>query len=144
MAAVLKISSGEKWHDIYPELGTEPIPIDPYVSHEYFEKERALIFRKVWLNLGRVEQIPKPGDYFVRDLAVCNTSILIVRGKDSTIRAFHNMCAHRVISSSRTPAGHVRGCSPANFMAGHMGLMDRCATSQTKRVSLISTNKRSA
>ena len=95
MAAVSKISNGKKWHDLYPELGTEPIPIDPYVSHECFERERALIFRKVWLNVGRVEQIPKPGDYFVRDLAVCNTSILIVRGKDSTIRAFHNMCAHR-------------------------------------------------
>ena len=63
MAAVSKISNGKKWHDLYPELGTEPIPIDPYVSHECFERERALIFRKVWLNVGRVEQIPKPGDY---------------------------------------------------------------------------------
>src|SRR3984893_15374865 len=89
MAAIQKISNGEKWHDIYPELGTEPIPINPYVSHEYFERERALIFRKVWLNVGRVEQIPKPGDYFVRDLAVCKTSILVVRGQDSTIRSPH-------------------------------------------------------
>jgi hypothetical protein len=46
MAAVLKTSSGEKWHDIYPELGTEAIPIDPYVSHEYFEKERRELTRQ--------------------------------------------------------------------------------------------------
>ena len=84
-----------KWHDRYPELGTGPIPIEPYVSREYFEQERERIFRKVWLNVGRVEQIPQPGDYFVKDLAVCNTSILVVRGKDGTIRAFHNMCSHR-------------------------------------------------
>ena len=74
-----------KWHDLYPELGTGPIPIEPYVSREYFEKERALIFRKVWLQVGRVEQIPGPGDYFVKELAICNTSILVVRGKDDVV-----------------------------------------------------------
>jgi hypothetical protein len=61
-AASLGTSNGKKWHDLYPELGTGPIPIEPYVSREYFEKEQALIFRKVWLNIGRVEQIPNPGD----------------------------------------------------------------------------------
>ena len=84
-----------KWHDRYPELGTGPIPIEPYISREYFEQERARIFRKVWLNIGRVEQLSQPGDYFVKDLAVCNTLILVVRGKDGVIRAFHNMCSHR-------------------------------------------------
>jgi|SRR5581483_3199997 len=95
MAAVAKGSHHKKWHDRYPELGTGPIPIEPYVSREYFEKERERIFRKTWLNIGRVEQVPQPGDYFVKDLAVCNTSILVVRGRDGTIRAFHNMCSHR-------------------------------------------------
>ncbi len=84
-----------KWHDRYPELGTGPIPIEPYISREYFEQERARIFRQVWLNIGRVEQLSQPGDYFVKDLAVCNTLILVVRGKDGVIRAFHNMCSHR-------------------------------------------------
>ena len=96
MAAVaLPRAQGKKWHDLYPELGTGPIPIEPYVSREYFEKERERIFRKVWLNVGRVERIPHRGDYFVKDLAICKTSILVVRGKDDTIRAFHNMCTHR-------------------------------------------------
>ena len=71
----------DKWHDRYPELGTGPIPIEPYVSREYFEQERTRIFRKTWLNIGRVEQIPQAGDYFVKDLTVCGTSILVVRGK---------------------------------------------------------------
>ncbi len=84
-----------KWHDRYPELGTGPIPVEPYVSPEYFEQERAQVFRKTWLNIGRVEQIPQPGDYFVNDLTICNTSILVVRGKDGEVHAFHNMCSHR-------------------------------------------------
>jgi len=94
-STALKATSNRRYHDLYPELGTGPISIEPYVSHEYFEKERTLIFRKVWLNVGRVQDIPNAGDYFVKDLAICNTSILIVRGKDGAIRAFHNMCSHR-------------------------------------------------
>jgi phenylpropionate dioxygenase-like ring-hydroxylating dioxygenase large terminal subunit len=84
-----------KWHSRYPELGTGPLPIEPYISREHFEKERERIFRKVWLNVGRVEQIPNPGDYFVKDLAVCNTAIVIVCGDDRKVHAFHNMCSHR-------------------------------------------------
>ena len=88
-------TNGWKWHGQYPELGTGPVPIEPYISPEYFEREREKIFRKVWLNVGRVEQIPNSGDYFVKDLVVCQTSILIVRSEDGQVRAFHNMCSHR-------------------------------------------------
>lgn len=95
MAAPVTRSDGKTWHDRYPELGTGPIPIDPYVSREYFEKERDGLFRKLWLNVGRVEQVPEGGHYFVKDLAVCDTSIVVVRGDDGAIRAFHNMCSHR-------------------------------------------------
>jgi len=84
-----------RWHDKYPQLGTDPVPAAVFTSAEQFEREREQIFRKVWLNVGRVEQIPHPGDYVVKDLAVCNTSVLVVRGKDGTVKAFHNMCSHR-------------------------------------------------
>jgi len=100
MAAVTKAEvaaapHGKKWHDLYPELGTGPVPIEPYISQEYFELERERIFRKVWLNVGREEEIPKPGDYLVKDLPVGKTSLLVVRGKDGRLRAFHNVCSHR-------------------------------------------------
>ena len=77
----------------YPELGTAPIPTEPYRSEAYLERERDRIFRKVWLNVGRVELIPGAGDYFVRD--ILNASVLVVRQEDGSIRAFHNACAHR-------------------------------------------------
>lgn len=94
MATVPKFRDN-RWTVGYPELGTGPIPVEPYISREYFERERERIFRKVWLNVGRVEEIPDPGDYLVKALAVCKTSILIVRGQDGAIRAFHNICSHR-------------------------------------------------
>ena len=88
-------ANGKIWHTDYPELGTGPIPIEPCVSPAYFAQEREKIFKQFWLNVGRLEQIPQPGDYFVKDLPVCHTSVLVVRGRDGRVRAFHNMCSHR-------------------------------------------------
>ena len=85
----------DRWNDKYPDLGKEPIPIEPYISREYFELERERIFRNVWLQVGRIERIPDPGDYFVQEIPVCHTSIVVVRGQAGTIHAFHNMCSHR-------------------------------------------------
>jgi phenylpropionate dioxygenase-like ring-hydroxylating dioxygenase large terminal subunit len=79
----------------YPEIGTGPVPIEPYMSENYFNLEREKVFKRTWINIGRVEEIPNPGDYIVRGLAVCKTTILVVRGKDGVIRAFHNVCPHR-------------------------------------------------
>ena len=76
-------------------LGTEPIPIEPYFSEDYWEAEKATIFRKSWLYTGRVEQIPNNGNFFVKELPWCPTSLLVWRGRDGAVRAFHNMCSHR-------------------------------------------------
>ena len=91
----LPLLNGNKWHDQYPELGTGPLPLTVFTPKEQFALEREHIFSKVWLNVCRIEQIPNPGDYFVKDISVCNTSVIVVRGKDGQIRAFHNMCSHR-------------------------------------------------
>lgn len=85
----------QRWHASYPELGTGPVPMEPIISPTYFALERDRIFRRVWLQVGRIEQLPEVGSYFVKDMAVCRTSIVVVRGKDGQIRAFHNVCSHR-------------------------------------------------
>ncbi|MBV8770900.1 MAG: aromatic ring-hydroxylating dioxygenase subunit alpha [Deltaproteobacteria bacterium] len=89
------VIADKRWVRAYPELGTGPIPAEPCISPAYFELERERVFRRAWLNMGRVEAIPKPGDYIVRELAVCNTSILLMRGDDGVVRGFHNVCSHR-------------------------------------------------
>ena len=58
-------------------------------------RERDAIFRKTWLNVGRVEQVPKTGSYFTKELDAARTSVVVVRGKDGEVRAFHNICRHR-------------------------------------------------
>jgi phenylpropionate dioxygenase-like ring-hydroxylating dioxygenase large terminal subunit len=76
-------------------LGEDPVPVDSCTSQGYFEKERDLVFRKSWLCMGREDQIPKAGDYVVKELELFNTSLLIARGRDGVVRGFHNVCSHR-------------------------------------------------
>ncbi|MFT4561804.1 MAG: phenylpropionate dioxygenase-like ring-hydroxylating dioxygenase large terminal subunit [Gammaproteobacteria bacterium] len=88
-------TNGATWHSKHPHLGTGPLPTKVFTCENQFQLEREHIFKKLWLNVGRIEKIPEPGNYFVQDIAMCQTSILVVRGKDGEIRAFHNMCSHR-------------------------------------------------
>ena len=88
-------ATAKRWAERYPEIGTGPVPIEPCISQEYFERERNAIFKRVWLNVGRVEQVPHPGDFYTIDIAAAGASLVIVRDQDGTVRAFHNMCSHR-------------------------------------------------
>jgi phenylpropionate dioxygenase-like ring-hydroxylating dioxygenase large terminal subunit len=76
-------------------IGTAPIPAGPYYRDDYFELEREAIFKRVWLQIGHVCEIPEPGSFIVRELEFAKASILITRGKDGVVRAFHNVCTHR-------------------------------------------------
>lgn len=76
-------------------LGTQPVSTEPYISPGFFELERDRIFRRVWLFALRVEEIPEPGDFVVKDFGICGASVLLARGKDENVRAFHNVCSHR-------------------------------------------------
>jgi Rieske 2Fe-2S family protein len=83
------------WTAHYPELGTEPVSYEDSISPEIYELEREAIFKRAWLNVGRVEQLKRKGSYFTRELAVAGTSVVIVRDIDGEVRAFHNICRHR-------------------------------------------------
>ncbi|WP_330310320.1 MULTISPECIES: aromatic ring-hydroxylating dioxygenase subunit alpha [unclassified Streptomyces] len=83
------------WTEQYPELGTGPVNYEDSIDPAYYEAEREAIFKRTWLNVGRVELLPKTGSYFTKELAVADTSLILVRGRDQQIRAFHNVCRHR-------------------------------------------------
>jgi len=83
------------WTEHYPELGTGPISFRDSTSPEFYELEREAIFKRAWLNVARVEEVPRVGSYLTKEIAVVNASIIVVRGKDQQIRAFYNVCRHR-------------------------------------------------
>ena len=86
----------------YPDVGMGALPIEPYISEEFFERERAKIFKRMWLYIGRAERIPKPGDYFTQTIEAVRTkkdgtspSFIVCRDKNGEVRAFYNTCQHR-------------------------------------------------
>lgn len=83
------------WTEHYSGLGTAPVSYADSISPEFFELERQAIFERCWLQVGRIEQLPRPGSYFTKELPVARTSLVVVRDREGKVRAFHNVCRHR-------------------------------------------------
>ena len=77
------------------QLGTGKLPVDSYVCKDFFARENQNLWPKTWLLAGRESDVANPGEYFVLDLDVIGASVIVVRGKDNILRAFHNVCTHR-------------------------------------------------
>jgi phenylpropionate dioxygenase-like ring-hydroxylating dioxygenase large terminal subunit len=83
------------WTEHYPELGTGPVSYEDSISPDHYALEREAIFKRMWLNVGRVEQLPRAGSYFTKEIAAAGTAVIVVKGTDGEVRAFHNICRHR-------------------------------------------------
>ena len=62
------------------------------------------MFRPSWQVVCHVNDIPKPGDYHTFDFL--NEAIIVIRGDDGVVRAFHNVCRHRASRLVDGPSGH--------------------------------------
>jgi len=89
-----------------PFIGTHPIEGHRYTSREFFAREFDRMWTRVWLLLGREDEIANPGDWQREDVGP--ESILMVRQKDGSIKAFYNVCQHRGNRLVFEEKGHVR------------------------------------
>lgn len=112
-----------------PAMGDAPLPVAPYVSRAFFELEREKVFRRAWLEVARVEDVPDPGDYRVVDIEVLGWSLLLTRGSDGALRAFHNVCPHRGNKVVQHRAGHANGftCGFHGWVFGNDGELKHMA-----------------
>lgn len=76
-------------------LGCAPVPAGPYYLDHYFALEREAIFKRTWLVIGHECELPKVGDFIVREITFAKASVLLTRAKGGEVRAFHNVCPHR-------------------------------------------------
>jgi phenylpropionate dioxygenase-like ring-hydroxylating dioxygenase large terminal subunit len=91
-----RLATGKgKFTPLYPDLGTGPVSYEDSISPEFFEAEREAVFKRTWLYVGREERVARPGAFFTRELPGDLASLVITRGLDGTVHAFHNACAHR-------------------------------------------------
>ncbi len=77
---------------IAPPGAALSLPPGCYTDAEWAKAEAAL-FRSNWIGVGRSDQIAKSGAY--RTLDVAGQSVILLRDRDSILRAFANTCRHR-------------------------------------------------
>ena len=108
----------------------DPVVIgrEAYVSRDYLEAEREKLWRSHWLQAGRVEDIPSPGDFITYD--ILDDSVIITRGDDGQVRAFHNVCPHRGRKLIDTPKGqrNARGNKKSIICGFHGWVFNREGT----------------
>ncbi|MEM9016570.1 MAG: aromatic ring-hydroxylating dioxygenase subunit alpha [Verrucomicrobiota bacterium] len=76
-----------------PRKRSQSLPSGSYVSSEFMNWEVEEIFRKEWISLCHISQVPNPGDFVRVDL--CGEPLLVSRGKDEKIRVLSRVCRHR-------------------------------------------------
>tara|TARA_B100001105_G_scaffold250636_1_gene239222 strand:- start:153 stop:1322 length:1170 start_codon:yes stop_codon:yes gene_type:complete len=72
---------------------SKSLPAWTYTSNEFFELEKNSLFLCNWQLICHTSNIPDIGDYFTLNLF--HERILVIKGNDNVIRAFHNVCSHR-------------------------------------------------
>lgn len=80
------------------------LPAQAYTASAFYQWEVQHIFKKQWLCVGHVSQVPKLGDYITLDLL--DEPIVIVRGKDNQIHVLSRVCAHRGMDMMPEGFGH--------------------------------------
>lgn len=76
-------------------------PVEAFLSPEYAQAEKELLWPKIWQMAGRLEDIPNVGDFFTYN--ICDESIIVVRTGPETLKAFYNVCPHRGRQLINTP-----------------------------------------
>ena len=69
------------------------LPAAAYTSEEFFRLEQRKYLRKMWMAAAFEAELAEPGD--AKPVTVAGLPIILVRGDDGEIRAFHNVCRHR-------------------------------------------------
>jgi phenylpropionate dioxygenase-like ring-hydroxylating dioxygenase large terminal subunit len=66
-----------------------------YVDPQIYALEAERIFADSWISIGRVDQVAKPGDYFVHEVA--GERVVAVRDHDGRMRVMSAICRHRAM-----------------------------------------------
>ena len=78
-----------------------------YTQNEWFSLEQNAVFSHSWQWVCHLEKLREPGAYVTTTIA--GQSIMVVRDKDGTLRAFYNVCKHRAheLLQGEGTVGHI-------------------------------------
>jgi Rieske 2Fe-2S family protein len=69
------------------------LPASWYRDPGHYERELEAFWYRKWIGCAREEELPAPGDWKVVRLGT--QSLVLLKGEDGRLRAFHNTCRHR-------------------------------------------------
>ncbi|HEX2680912.1 MAG TPA: Rieske 2Fe-2S domain-containing protein, partial [Candidatus Dormibacteraeota bacterium] len=91
----------------WPSNGLSEVPFRLYTDPEQYRLEQERIFKgRTWNYLCLAAEIPEPGDWVATTLG--EVAIIVARGRDGSVNAFVNRCAHRGNLLCLTEKGHSR------------------------------------
>jgi Rieske 2Fe-2S family protein len=96
------------------------LPARYYTDPNVFRDELERFYCQTWICAGRLDQIPKAGDYFLRKVA--GESIIITRDQNNSLRAFFNVCRHRGTRICAATEGHFSGRIQCGYHGWTYGL----------------------
>lgn len=73
---------------------------------EIYELEMDRVFGKIWVFLGHESEIPKAGDFMVRDMG--SDSVIVSRDKELQVHVMLNVCPHRGMRISTADCGNTQ------------------------------------
>lgn len=79
-----RIDDADDWATLPPAV---------YRSDEIFQLEVDRIFRRGWLNVGHVSQVPEPGDF--RSVDLIGQPLVMTRDKQGELHVLSRVCSHR-------------------------------------------------
>ena len=99
----------EAANDLYTGLRElrSSLPARSYFDPDIYRLELTRIWRRSWINVCRSTDLDAPLAFRVETAA--DVEVLLVRGEDGTLRAFHNSCRHRGASLCTTSSGRLAG-----------------------------------
>ena len=80
-----------KTREIMP-VAARTLPAAYYVDRAFFDREMDRLFARMWVYVGREEEVDRVGRFFVRELL--GESIVVTRSSTG-VNAFYNVCRHR-------------------------------------------------
>ena len=99
------------------------LPAPYYTDPEHFRREIETFYYQGWICAGRSENIPNPGDYFLREIA--GESVIIVRSDSGSIECFYNVCRHRGTRLCSAAEGSFKGRIQCPYHGWTYGLSGR-------------------
>lgn len=86
--------------------GRLSLPPRAYVDAALFERERERVFLKEWICVGHQSAFAAAGDYVA--LSIAGEPVVVIRGGDGGLRAFSNVCRHRLFPLLAEGSGSTR------------------------------------